>query len=174
MERTKADDELYLVLNLGLKSLRGIVFDRSGRVAFKDAHPIHSWVKGPFLEQEPGEWDAITDDILRELARDTLVARRIKAITVTASSACLVTVDRTGRSLTNAIMVSDTRATEEAALLSEWDVGAVLGRVTAYHMLPKYSGSIATFPRSPQQLRIIFLRTTTSSRDCAVQLLPTP
>ena len=78
MERTKADDELYLVLNLGLKSLRGIVFDRSGPVAFKDAHPIHSWVKGQFLSRSPAN-GMITDDILRELARDFLVVRRIKA-----------------------------------------------------------------------------------------------
>ena len=66
---------------------------------------------------------------------------------MTASSACLVTVDRTGRSLTNAIMVSDTRATEEAALLSGWDVDAMLGRVTAYHMLPKILWIKRNLPR---------------------------
>ncbi len=105
-----------LVLNLGLKSIRSIVFDESGKVVGKYWLPVRTLIRGQFVEQDPNEWweqaMAVIKATLNEEVKD-----KVTHISVTSSSCCLVLLDENGNCLGSSLMVSDKRASEQAKRL---------------------------------------------------------
>lgn len=105
---------MILVLNLGLKSIRAIVFDPDGRKRRIAARPIRTFLKNGEVEQDPEEWWQGAHAVMQEAVQDREVRQTIRAVTVTSSACNLVCADAAGQPLRNAIIVSDTRAHEEA------------------------------------------------------------
>jgi len=105
-----------IVLNLGLKSIRAIAFDNSGRKLAFSARPVGTLLRGERIEQDPEEWWSKAQDVLREVAEETSPDHAF--LTITASSACLVAISESGKSLRRAVMVSDRRASAQAERLA--------------------------------------------------------
>jgi xylulokinase len=127
-------------MNLGLKSMRAVVFgDRGERLAIA-YRAISTRIGEGAVEQDPDEWWAAGVDALNEVLADRRLARTVDAVTVTASAGCLVVLDAAGRSMGTAMMISDVRATEQADRIGRTPEFASLassGRVTPDMMLPK-------------------------------------
>lgn len=109
---------MILVLNLGLKSLRAIVFDDRGRRLLTASRPVHTFVDGDRIEQDPAEWRRLSLEVLAEAAANPTVRSALKAITITSSAGHLICTAHDGSALGRAMLVSDTRATSEAADLA--------------------------------------------------------
>ena len=107
-----------IVLNLGLKSIRSIVFDLAGAKLASESVPVNTYLKGFQVEQDPVEWWDKAVEVIRKTLEDYEIRKRVAYLTVTASSSCLVPVDREGNPLHRAIMVSDKRALEQAEAIS--------------------------------------------------------
>ena len=101
-----------LVLNMGMKSIRSIIFDESGRKLSSASRTLTSAIDDIRVEQYPDEWWNKAIEVMRSSIQDAKV-RVVDYITVTTSASCLVCMDENGRPLGNAIMVSDKRAAEE-------------------------------------------------------------
>lgn len=104
----------FLVLNLGLKSLRAIVFDENGNVHFKNSLSVETYINADRVEQDPNEWWEKTEKLLLEIKANKKLSADIKYMTFTSSSSCLVAVDEECKPLYNTIMVSDKRAVSES------------------------------------------------------------
>ena len=130
-----------LVLNLGMKSIRSIIFDSFGEKIATSSMPLTTSLKEEQVTQEPEEWWEKGCAVIKNTL-DKVPARDIDYITVTASSACLVAVDKDLNCLTNCMMVSDRRAvneSEELSILQSYkkiydDTGL---KMDAHMMLPK-------------------------------------
>jgi sugar (pentulose or hexulose) kinase len=107
-----------LVLNLGLKSIRSIVFNEQGAKLASHSLPVNTYLKGAQVEQDPDEWWDKAVAVIRRTLEDCGPRREVACLTVTASSSCLVSVDREGKPLHRAIMVSDKRALEQAEAIA--------------------------------------------------------
>lgn len=105
---------MILVLNLGLKSVRAIVFSESGKKLKSASMAVNTALRGDFVEQDPEEWWTKCNLVIKEALAERDLRRSITTLTVTSSSSCLVTLDRTFRPVGSAIMVSDKRARFEA------------------------------------------------------------
>lgn len=107
-----------LVLNMGMKSIRSILFDTEGNKLASSAIPIETFLKGEKVTQRPSEWWEKACSVIRETLAD---ARDIAIdyLTVTSSSSCLVCVDRSGEALMPCMMVSDKRAKEESGHIEQ-------------------------------------------------------
>ena len=101
-----------LVLNMGMKSVRSIIFDENGRKLSSASRTLKSAVNDIRVEQFPIEWWDKALDVMKDAIRDAK-AEKIDYITVTTSASCLVCIDDEGTPLGNAIMVSDKRAMYE-------------------------------------------------------------
>ncbi len=112
---------MILVLNLGLKSVRAIVFDREGVKRRSASRTVRTTLQGSWIEQDASEWWRLAMEVMREALADHTVRASLEAITVTSSSCCLVGVDQRGEPVRPAIMVSDHRAVEEAGELERLD-----------------------------------------------------
>ena len=110
---------MILVLNLGLKSIRAVLFDPDGRKRRIASRPVRTFLKNGEVEQDPEEWWSSALTVLREAVQDREVRQSVRSITVTTSACNLICADAEGHALRNAIIVSDTRARREAA-----DMGA--------------------------------------------------
>ena len=106
-----------LVLNMGMKSIRCIIFDESGRKISSAALAISTAINEDCVEQDPDEWWDKAIQVMRKACVDAKI-RHIDYITVTASASCLICVDNNGAALEKAIMVSDKRAVAEAKEIS--------------------------------------------------------
>ena len=131
-----------LVLNLGLKSIRAIVFNQDGIKVVTSSLPISTSLKGNFVEQDPDEWWEKGKQVISDAVQDDEIRNHIKYITVTSSSACLVPIDKTGNYLYKAIMVSDKRALKQSSILESLDefiaIRKILGlSAKPYFMIPK-------------------------------------
>jgi len=138
----RKSEELYLVINLGLKSIRAIVFNKAGEVIFSQYSPIVTILNGEFVEQEASQWWRKAEELLTVIAGNKSIIPHIKGITVTSSSSCLVPIDHDNREIYNAIMVSDKRSEAEAKSIKQLRSFQVLSKnlgmeISAYHMLPK-------------------------------------
>lgn len=111
--------DLILVINLGLKSIRSIIFDREGHKLAHAAQPVQTVLKGDRVEQDPEEWWRKALDVVRQTASSRGLGQRVAYVTVTSSSSCLVPVSLHGQPLCPAIMVSDRRAGSQAARLAD-------------------------------------------------------
>jgi xylulokinase len=112
--------EYYLVINLGLRSIRIILFDKSAHIIERNWYPVQTYIKGDTVEQDTLEWWALCKRLLTEvLGKKKDYRDNLKSITVTTSASCLVALDKNGKVLTRAIMVSDKRASAEATDLKK-------------------------------------------------------
>ena len=102
-----------LVLNLGFKSIRSIIFSSNGEKLSSAHRPLETMLNDEIITQDPNEWwekaSVVINESLKELRGIT-----IDFISVTASSSCLVYVDDMIDPLDDCIMVSDKRAKCEA------------------------------------------------------------
>lgn len=101
-----------LVLNMGMKSIRSIIFDESGKKLSSASKTLTSAVNDVLVEQFPSEWWDNAIEVMRATITDAKI-KKIDYITVTTSASCLVCMDCNGNPLQNAIMVSDKRAVKE-------------------------------------------------------------
>lgn len=102
-----------MVINMGLKSIRCIIFNQNGVKLGSYAIAINTAINDYCVEQDPNEWwekaKLVMANSLKEAGKPY-----IDFITVTSSASCLVCVDKNGNALQRAYMVSDKRAEEEA------------------------------------------------------------
>lgn len=103
-----------LVINLGLKNTRAIVYNDKGEEVSACSLSIASLINDVMVEQDPFEWWEKTEKVVREALRDEEIRSEVKYITVTCSSSCLISVDKDLIPLGKAIMVSDKRAVKES------------------------------------------------------------
>ena len=109
---------MYLVLNLGLKSIRAIVFGEKGKVVVNCSQPLTTVLNGDVVEQLGSEWWVKGIQVINEALENENIRANIRYMTVTASSCCLVPVNASGEPLSNIIMVSDKRASKESIFIS--------------------------------------------------------
>lgn len=105
-----------LVLNMGMKSIRSIIFDSEGGKIASSALPIETSLSGECVTQNPREWWEKAKIVIRDTVTDA-AGIKIDFLTVTTSSSCLVYVDRKGEALAPCMMVSDKRAIHESDFL---------------------------------------------------------
>ena len=104
---------MILIINLGLKSIRAIVFDAAGQRLATAARKVNSRLVGDRVEQDAEEWRDKLRQVTRE-AMDGLEQRgTITHVTVSCSASCLVPVDAETRPVGRVIMVSDKRAADQ-------------------------------------------------------------
>lgn len=130
--------DITIVVNLSLRSIRLIIFDRGGMKVYEDWLPVRTYIKGLVVEQDPEEWWSLLLELLRSFKKKYPSAH-VSAVTVTSSALCLVPIGKNGEVLLNALMVSDKRAIEEAVQLAEANktLGKNKVRFDASFMLPK-------------------------------------
>lgn len=106
---------MYLIINLGLKSIRGIVFNKEGNQIFSTSRAVYSKLYDQKVEQDPEEWNLKLEEILLEIGSNDYLNHEIEYITSTTSSSCIFGMDSNGKPTTKVMMVSDKRAHIEAA-----------------------------------------------------------
>lgn len=109
-----------LVLNMGMKSIRSIIFDTKGNKLASAFMPIETSLRGETVTQLPSEWWEKAGIVIRETLADAGTIH-IDYLTVTSSSSCLVCVDEKGEALMPCMMVSDKRAREESRYIENLD-----------------------------------------------------
>jgi len=131
-----------LVINLGLKNVRSIIFDYQGREIKNVSLPLESFVSGVCVEQDASDWWEKTKQVVIKSLEESSIRNNVKYLTVTCSSSCLVTVDRGLTPLRRVIMVSDRRAIKEAKSLSI-DASLMIPKIAwVNNNEPKRSGDI--------------------------------
>jgi xylulokinase len=130
--------ELTLVLNLGLKSVRAVVFGPSGERIAIAYRPIETHLGEGIVEQDPERWWALGLEVMAEVLADRSLAARVGRVTATASAGCLVALDADFRVVRPAIMISDVRSRHAADAIERMLAnGETATRVTPDLMLPK-------------------------------------
>lgn len=124
-----------LVLNMGMKSIRSIIFSVKGeKLAFSNKS-LSTSLTEERVEQDPGEWwekaREVIGNTLVDVSKDT-----IEYITVTASSSCLLCCNHAMEPLTNCIMVSDKRAVDECEYIEALDEFRLIKKNMGIQMNP--------------------------------------
>lgn len=130
-----------LVLNMGMKSIRSIIFDSEGNKLAASSVPITTALKEECVTQNPEEWWEKACKVIRDTL-DDIDSKDIDFVTVTSSSACLLAVDEEGNALTQCMMVSDKRAMTQSDKIKQYDEYHEVYERTgiemdSYMMLPK-------------------------------------
>lgn len=102
-----------MVINMGLKSIRCIIFNQNGLKLGSAAIAINTAINDKRVEQNPSEWWEKAVFVMRKALAET-GSVHMDFITVTASASCLVCIDSNGNPLGKALMISDKRAEKEA------------------------------------------------------------
>ena len=102
---------MFLVINLGLKSIRGIVYNQYGKKIDEINYVIDTKIINNFIEQDPYEYILKLKKILSYLKREKLILN-LKALSVTTSANCLIGLSETLKPQTKVITVLDFRANE--------------------------------------------------------------
>ncbi|MEM3678099.1 MAG: FGGY-family carbohydrate kinase [Candidatus Bathyarchaeia archaeon] len=124
-----------LVINLGFRSIRAIVFDSDGKVIASSSRKVETFLSSEYVEQDPVEWWGKGSECLREVIDK---AGDIDFITVTASAACVTPVDEEANPTMRTILVSDKRADKEASHISGLKSFKRLGyEASAYYTIPR-------------------------------------
>lgn len=110
---------MFLVINLGLKSIRGIVYDSLGEILYSKAFPVHTILFREKVEQDAAEWLNLLDLILKDLNNNTNLSKQILFITTTTSSSCILGLDHKKNPCTKVLMVSDKRSLEQVAYIKQ-------------------------------------------------------
>lgn len=130
-----------LVLNMGMKSIRSIVFDYEGNKMADSFMPIETSLQEEKVTQNPKEWwdkgRKVIEKTVEMIGNET-----IDYITVTASASCMVCIDNNYEPLLPCMMVSDRRARKESDLLKKNRFFSEVYRKTeldmdSYLMLPR-------------------------------------
>lgn len=103
-----------LVLNMGMKSIRSIIFDQKGNKLASASQPLSTSLNEKLVTQDPSEWWICAKKVIRATLKD-IGYQTVDYITVTSSASCLVYVDECSNALAPCIMVSDKRADSECA-----------------------------------------------------------
>lgn len=106
-----------LVINMGLKSIRCIVFDFDGTKVASAAQAIKTAINDKCVEQNPDEWWEKGNIVVQKAIREARI-NKVEYITVTTSASCLVCADEKGDALIPAYMISDKRAERQARKLA--------------------------------------------------------
>lgn len=110
----------YLVINLGLRSIRALLLDERGQVHSMNWYPVQTVIDHQRVEQNPIEWWKLTGVLLHEVFdKNEDYRKNLKSITVTASACCLVMLDKKDQPVDNSYLVSDKRSMAEANTLAE-------------------------------------------------------
>ena len=110
----------FLVINLGLRSLRVIVFSSKAEKLWHKWYPVESTISSDHVEQNPNEWWNLAEKLLAEAVDAIPELKKDESyISVTCSSCCLVPLGPKDEILHNSIMVSDKRALTEAEELKD-------------------------------------------------------
>lgn len=109
----------YLVINLGLRSNRVIVFDERGKKITEESKQIETSVSADRVEQDPSEWWSLTVDLIGTI--DPEICQQVGYITVTSSSCNLVCTDGDSEPVYNSLLVSDKRSKDQADQFSRDD-----------------------------------------------------
>lgn len=107
-----------MVINMGLKSIRCIIFNQNGLKLGSASLPINTAINDRRVEQDPMEWWEKAQTVIARAVADSCVSR-IDYITVTTSASCLVCIDSEGKPLGKAFMISDKRAETEAEYIKQ-------------------------------------------------------
>ena len=136
---------MFLVLNLGLKSIRSIIFDDQFNIISSSSRPLKTYLDNTIVEQCPKEWWSRGIEVINDSISRLNRSKKISSFTVTASSCCVVPTDASGVPLSRVIMVSDKRAdlqNEKIKQLTEYKDLVAVGKTIASNttlMLPKIS-----------------------------------
>lgn len=130
-----------MVINMGLKSMRCIIFDTQGKKLGSAAEPIKTAINDKCVEQNPEEWWEKAQTVMKKAVKESRT-NQIDFITVTTSASCLICIDEEGNSLLPAFMISDKRAEQEAEELQKNHVFQTVREKTKLNassslMLPK-------------------------------------
>ena len=128
----------FLVINLGLRSIRAIVFNSQGEKLIHSWYPVRTILKGHHVEQDPREWWQRCQEVVSEALVNEEIRGKIAALTVTSSASCLVCLDKNGEPVGNVIMVSDKRAEKEANLLRTDPRFAEITKDPQKHTVPSF------------------------------------
>lgn len=104
---------MILIINLGLKSIRAIIFDTDGRRMATAARRVNSRLSGDWVEQDADEWREKLFQVVREVADTANIRSGIQHVTVSCSASCLIPVNDAVEPVGRVIMVSDKRAGAE-------------------------------------------------------------
>ena len=106
-----------MVINMGLKSIRCIIFNQNGLKIGSAALAINTAINDKCVEQDPNEWWKKAEIVMEKALND---AGKVKVdyVTVTTSASCLVCIDNNGEPLGKAFMISDKRAEQEVQIIS--------------------------------------------------------
>lgn len=112
-------DEVVLAIDAGTESLRAAVIDASGTVRGIGRAPIRTSYPAPGrAEQDPAEWEiALGVAAWAAIESSGFRAGDISGVCADGTTSTVVCLDRAGKPLRKAILWSDIRATEEAALI---------------------------------------------------------
>ena len=113
---------MILVINLGLKSIRSIIFDFKGNRISLCRELINTSINGNYVEQSADEWQVKFFRVIKKSIKLAGENIKIDYITVTCSSSFLVSVDKDFNPTNPVIVVSDKRASSQAKKIRSLDI----------------------------------------------------
>ncbi len=131
--------ELVVGVDLGTQGVRIIITDARGCVVAQTARalPVMPTTADGTFEQDPEQWWIVAADGLRAVMTHLADHTRLQALTVVSTSGTLCFLDMEGNSVRPAIMYSDQRAQNEAALFNH--VGNTLISRVGYRFNASFS-----------------------------------
>lgn len=116
---SRHNDDVVLAIDAGTESLRAAVIDASGTIRGLGRAPLRTSYPAPGrAEQDPAEWEAALGAATREAIESSgRAAGDIRGVCADGTTSTVVCLDGAGTHLRPAILWSDVRATEEAALI---------------------------------------------------------
>lgn len=107
----------FLVINLGLRSIRAILFDSNGNKLASESRQLETAVFGEKVEQDPEQWWDLTAELIQSV-QGKVSNEQTGYLTVTSSSCNLVCTDKVGLPTHPSLLVSDKRSKSEAEWLA--------------------------------------------------------
>ncbi len=138
---------MILIVNLGLKSIRAILFDERGKRRATAGLQVHSVLRQDRVEQSVSEWRTKLYQVVSEVIEAADVGDQISHVSVSCSSSCLVPIAKDLSPTGQVIMVSDKRAQAE---------GRAIGVRPEFNSLAKRFGYSAS--QYSQLARILWMK----------------
>jgi sugar (pentulose or hexulose) kinase len=101
---------MHLIINLGLKSIRSIIFDNNGCQVYSKSYSVHTSIQGNIVEQDASEYYRLLILLLDDLESNSGLISKIMSVTSTTSSSCIFGMKENGTPTTKVMMVSDKRS----------------------------------------------------------------
>ncbi len=139
-----------LVLDVGTTSMRGILYDMTGKKLSVCQLPNHvKFEINGWVNESPSDWEDNTVDIIRSIVADrTVNAEEIEAVAITSQRSSIIPVDKNGTPLMDTIMWQDIRNKEICDRLSQNN--ALCFERTGARVNSVFSGSKMTWVRKEQ------------------------